>query len=996
MQTGFDLSTPYDLGLGSRADLTSARLLIEAPSGYGKSRLLHQLALARGDVVYVEDLDALRQAAADLPSTTTLIADELETWADCEHIAVARFITFERPEQPLVLASRACASQLRDAIALGGGETLGIDELRVNRDFFVDALGDHQVGGASADERAALLDRLCDGWPALARLVVDLVRSGVPGISVLHPLVNALVEECVGVLVDADLRRLEQLAHLDSFSPAVVNALDAGLFDRVRRAGVPLQRSSSDGTLRLIDPVRETLRYRAPLVADVSRTMAVALLKSAMPLGAIQLLIRAGESDVAADLLVGLTTAQLEAIAPDELLTTLDVLRKQFATHPRLHLVRGRAFGATADLAAQEAALRLAIDAATTQGDEVMLVEASAEHLHAEAMRAERTDSILAEIDALIATCPRSESMALLLDARGLVLARSERPDDVRQAIEFAGRAAIVWETLGARFRTRATLRTQAMTMLMPAGRLLEARARIDHALALTPIVDLERLSTLVVAIRLDSLLAEPIESRLSEAGALAAGLKLGWAEGYVYWARAIHAGVHRRPHDVAQNMERAWHLLGQLRGHRTGALLLAECTEAMARAGDLDAAGQLLSRCLDRRAECRREAFVADLAVTARRGDHERIDFLLAGTTVLTGWDALRWKQALYRTIAHGEGPTAAESVRRATTLAEPYCGAGLIERLEPGLLATSAVRAVDTPGANSAAPPPTRPANLIGRSVATERGDPSRSEPGTVRVHVLGSFGVWSGDRQLPPPSERVASLIKAVALGRGRLPVEVAIDRLWPDAAEPVGRRRLKNLLSRVRKVYGGLIERDAQTLRFGAGVELDLVRYSDACRNAARAFADGEDSAAALAVQALEHYNGPLLPDDLYDDGVAPIRVTESARAMAVLDKVLDSTTSPTVGPALLEALIRIDAEDVVMLHRLLSWAAERDHGLARSVAMHLAAVHRELGGEPPRDVTRWLAADPGTSGAPALNVGGRSPSSTGQSAGSRGSRRAPRR
>ena len=135
---------------------------------------------------------------------------------------------------------------------------------------------------------------------------------------------------------------------------------------------------------------------------------------------------------------------------------------------------------------------------------------------------------------------------------------------------------------------------------------------------------------------------------------------------------------------------------------------------------------------------------------------------------------------------------------------------------------------------------------------------------------VQALGGFQVLRGDAavRLAP---QVARLVKLVVVGDGQVHVEQVVESLWPEVAPARGKRRLRNVLSKLSQAAGPLVVRRGSTLRLGTGVAADVQRFQSAARRALGALGRGAGAAAiAEALAAHELYTGELLPEDRYED------------------------------------------------------------------------------------------------------------------------------
>ena len=157
-----------------------------------------------------------------------------------------------------------------------------------------------------------------------------------------------------------------------------------------------------------------------------------------------------------------------------------------------------------------------------------------------------------------------------------------------------------------------------------------------------------------------------------------------------------------------------------------------------------------------------------------------------------------------------------------------------------------------------------------------------------GSFQVQALGSFQVLrdSAVVHLPP---QVARLVKLVVVGGGQVHVEQAVESLWPEVAPALGKRRLRNVLSKLSSATGPLVVRKASTLRLGAGVEVDALRFESAARQALGAIsAGGGEGGIAKALAAHCLYRGELLPEDRYEDFAIVARERLSWLHLRLLD------------------------------------------------------------------------------------------------------------
>ena len=233
---------------------------------------------------------------------------------------------------------------------------------------------------------------------------------------------------------------------------------------------------------------------------------------------------------------------------------------------------------------------------------------------------------------------------------------------------------------------------------------------------------------------------------------------------------------------------------------------------------------------------------------------------------------------------------------------------------------------------------------------------------------VEVLGGFEVRLGDRVVHL-ERQPGLLVKQLAASRSAVHVEQVIDTLWPDATAWRGRRRLRNVLSRLHRGAGPLVVRDGELLRFGPGVALDVAVFEHAVDAALDAFTKTGDARAArrLAEAADRLYAGDLLPEELYEPWAAEARERLRRRRLRLLEtwaKAAIADGDAVEAEACLRAAIEVDPIDEarhVELARLLvgsgrpaaaasvlSQARAMATGLGVPVSPAVAALEAALG------------------------------------------------
>jgi DNA-binding SARP family transcriptional activator len=97
---------------------------------------------------------------------------------------------------------------------------------------------------------------------------------------------------------------------------------------------------------------------------------------------------------------------------------------------------------------------------------------------------------------------------------------------------------------------------------------------------------------------------------------------------------------------------------------------------------------------------------------------------------------------------------------------------------------------------------------------------------------------FAVFRGDIAVPLPPGQPQRLVKFLAVEEGAR-IEEAVEALWPNVSPDSGRKRLRNVLNRLREKSGDLVVRQGETLSFAEPVEVDAQLFE---RDARRVLSD----------------------------------------------------------------------------------------------------------------------------------------------------------
>jgi DNA-binding SARP family transcriptional activator len=881
-------------------------------------------------------IERLVEALAVSPDRTVVVVDEADRLDDGDCALLGHLARERPPSVQLVTTGRTLPPPL--AAALADAMLLGQPELAF-----------------TVDETAAVLDRsgvrdpmtwaprlctLVEGWPLAVSLAASRlahawdVEAELVQMETAPVLVSGLVEASLAGLTPTDGRAVRQLALLPRLTLEVAEraAGAVGIVDRAVAAGVPLH-LAADGHLTMPDPVRESLALREQLDPAVAGRVAEAYLEQGAGVEAVRVLVTAAQAEQAAAAAAALTPQELSRLDVRELSALLSAIPDDaLDRHPRalLHLARACEASAERDLRSR------LVDrvGALAASDPVLGREVEAE-VARDLVRDGRVEEAAELAERLLAAAGVDElhTRVRALHVLGRTYAWSGEPSGLAAAEPLLEEAAGLYGRLGHQTARAHALLALAYDVQTLGGRFAAAVDTLESALA--GLQGRSRLRGVVLVFQGEALidlgrLAEA-EARFAEAEALGQLFGDTRTLGYVAWLRARAAASLGDAARVVAQLAEAERRRGPWFDHHTGAEFLAEAALMLDQVGDRDLAREYLARAVARETEAPRYVLLAGAVVEARSGDPVRAGQLLGDVAVLPDLEVREtWRVALLRAWAAsraGDGARAVLHTREAFALAGATEAPDLPMRREPAIAA--ALLALSN-----------------GSTDAVDAGPPAV-------VSVLGGFGVQRAGTPTTLPAGRPEALVKLLALRGGRLPSEEAIEHLWPGVGAVSGRKRLRNVLSRLRDGAGRLVLRDGDALALPAGTEIDAVVFEQAAR-AAAAEPDPE-AAVERARLALALYVGEALPDDRYADWAAEPRERLRARALAVLDLlVAGAEREGAIDEALrlLERGIELDRLDESRyLHSARMLLVQGKRGRALEVLRAAATALRELGLEP---------------------------------------------
>jgi len=175
-----------------------------------------------------------------------------------------------------------------------------------------------------------------------------------------------------------------------------------------------------------------------------------------------------------------------------------------------------------------------------------------------------------------------------------------------------------------------------------------------------------------------------------------------------------------------------------------------------------------------------------------------------------------------------------------------------------------------------------------VVGHPGSGERPEPTHRPQPTREVRLLGGLSVVADGHRLDLPAGAASTAVALVALRRA-VHVEELAEVLWPDIGAEVARRRLRNVLTRVRQAVGPVLMRRGDRIVLAEGVRVD---HHDLEERARRVLAEppGPERARQLA-EVLCAHQGALLPEAAYEEWAATarrraeVRHEELVKAMA---------------------------------------------------------------------------------------------------------------
>lgn len=139
----------------------------------------------------------------------------------------------------------------------------------------------------------------------------------------------------------------------------------------------------------------------------------------------------------------------------------------------------------------------------------------------------------------------------------------------------------------------------------------------------------------------------------------------------------------------------------------------------------------------------------------------------------------------------------------------------------------------------------------------------------PGELDIRLFGRTRIFRNGVEVPVPSRQPAAVLKLLALNGGVMHPDKLVQALWPQDDSALARARVRNVLVKVRKPTGVLIQERRDSVTVLDVIRCDLLEFID---KASRAVAGIEDREATyrLGLEAKTLWAGPPLEDHRYDE------------------------------------------------------------------------------------------------------------------------------
>lgn len=919
-------------------------VLMEAPTGFGKSWLLRKAA-PPGALRLRGELGPITHASFD-PDTVVIIDDAHLLNVDdvgrlVEHVEDA-------PQAiRLIVAGRILPDAIHDVAHLVDGLILDFSALAVTAHEIV------EVAPGYDEADATQLVEVADGCVRIVSAAIDQARMETNGdaVGIAARILRAGSAASLQQLDANDAGLVNLLARAPGIDQGLLIKLGGpGFLDRALAAGVPLRRQLAGG----VDVVGESAYRSTNVEPSVAARLATALIDRGRAVEAIGLLLDAGAHDRAARTLTQLPESVARGIEPRLMLGMLARLGTLTEREPGLLLLRAEASAVIGRIDRTGADIELAVLMAENADPPLrrrVAVEA-AEWLLAQGKREEAIKSAEQAIRELGPGEDRTYARAHVVLANAA--SSSDNRADLQRAAEWYRIAAIAWEGCGEYVKARYTRCDLATAVLAPLGRFDEALAQLSTILGVADLTDAERSWMLMNegfvlfnANRLES--ADSRFTRVADLGYVQDNPRMIAAAA---WG---HALVSARRDDRAATIR--WIATAENTALGSDDDLLGvpfHCDMAieLGALGELDLAERHLAIAKERHPLFPDQVDYVDFILATRRGEVRDVQAQLRATFPMEWWRVL-----LVSALASARaGDTAqgnallADAERELVSLGfSDFRSLGerrtydellsLIKRTpmtDVEVDQDEDADAVPVAGRVPATPVTGRRLRVIGGAMTLESGTDSN---------------------ELPPGNPQ--RLVGVVVAHGGFASFDQLSEAIWPGDDVEASRARLRNVLLRLRRGAGNVVVRAGSGVRLAPDVHCDLYEFERLATDALGSARTDPDLAGHLATSAASLADGVVFGDFEYEEWAIEARRSVEHRLISLLDLLsvqAEDSGNLQLAQSMAERALRLDRYSDSRYVRLAELLTMQGRSAAAVAVLEDAAeVAREAGVAIPENV-----------------------------------------
>jgi DNA-binding SARP family transcriptional activator len=718
-----------------------------------------------------------------------------------------------------------------------------------------------------SDFAVSTIHRATSGWPAAVGLWTKALVSSTDAEATVEKLaaqragLGRLVESLLGKLGPDERDLTGQLAHLPLLSPpagAEITGMTQ-LYAQIEEAGLPLV-DAGRGWARITDPVAEHLTSKRRLDRAIAMRCGDVYQSYGEDEAAISTLLAGSLVAEAASVIGRLSPARRGGVGAAGIRSFVAELPGGvLEAHPEVWLQSARASDSDGHWADRAHALQQAESAARAGSDQPDMHRLLDEILSEQAfdhLREGRLDEARQLAEVVLAESSEDEHAARsrALACAGRLEALGARSDDgFETATRLLERAAASARRDGDDRWTAGVLLRLAEDGLRERCHYGEALAAIDEALQLMG--GNARGRAMALTWRSDTLLevgrVEEAEAGITESMHLGRIMRDSAVMAYAAWSEIELAVILGDRPRLTSAIESCEQYRGDWFSGFSGLGFLTDAADALDRIGLHTAAAGYLERAKSRRHQDERQFAMVEACIAARSGDPTRGRALIERALGHPGLSPRRrWRLELLD--AWAASATGDESAGLLAAKVFDSC-------LELGWPQLPFVREQVVAE------------ELLPLAVAAGSYSAQALSAGTgrLRLRCMGELVLTRGRHVLELPPGRPTVAVMAVVAAGGTIHSEQLIDLLWPDGDLETCRGRLRNVLSRVNAAADGLLQRQAEFVKLGAKVEVDMTEFEVGARRALALEPTEPDRAGAIARDAAALYRGPALPAARYE-------------------------------------------------------------------------------------------------------------------------------